>query len=78
MEDTKFVGSTLINNLNDSRKEGAFALRQVVKLKESDESGTVLGVAFYDHLPPSYFVRYKAADGRQIERWWDEGALTAA
>ena len=55
-----------------------FALKQVVKLVESGEVGTIIGRAEYATSEPSYYVRYKAADGRQVECWWGETAIEAA
>lgn len=58
--------------------EFKFQLKQVVKLVDSDETGTIIGRAEYVSAEPSYHVRYKAADGRQTECWWGESALVAA
>lgn len=55
-----------------------FSLKQVVKLVESGEVGTIIGRAEYATSEPSYYVRYKAADGRQVECWWGETAIEAA
>ena len=55
-----------------------FCLRQVVKIVESDEVGTVHGRAEYTTSEPQYLIRYKAADGRAVEAWWPENALLAA
>jgi hypothetical protein len=55
-----------------------FSLNQVLELNESDESGTVIGRAEYAHNEPHYLLRYRAGDGRQVESWWGESALTAA
>lgn len=55
-----------------------FKLKQVVKLIDSDETGTIIGRAEYDTSEPSYLVRYKAGDGRQVESWWSESAIVAA
>jgi hypothetical protein len=46
-----------------------------VKLKESDEEGEVIGRAEYQTSEDAYYVRYKAADGRQVSDWWGESAL---
>lgn len=54
-----------------------FNLKQVVKITESDESGTVIGRAEYAESMQQYFVRYKSADGRAVEVWWTEAALAA-
>lgn len=52
-----------------------FSLKQVVRIEESGETGTVIGRSEYDHADNSYLVRYKAADGRCVENWWTETAL---
>lgn len=54
-----------------------FAIGQLVKLARSDEEGEVIGRAEYAGAEPSYYVRYRAGDGRQVEVWWAESALTA-
>ncbi|WP_018266511.1 hypothetical protein [Methylosinus sp. LW4] len=59
-------------------QELKFKLKQIVKLVESGETGTVVGRAEFDYSNPSYLVRYKAGDGRQVESWWTESALAAA
>ena len=55
-----------------------FGLKQVVKIKESEETGTIHGRAEYTTGENNYFLRYKAADGRAVEAWWVESALVAA
>jgi hypothetical protein len=55
----------------------AFELKQIVRLIESNETGTVIGRAQYVVSEASYLVRYKAGDGRQVEGWWGESALTS-
>lgn len=55
-----------------------FGLGQRVKLALTEEEGTVLGRAEYQHAETSYLIRYKCADGRQVEQWWGESALTEA
>ncbi|MDP3853174.1 hypothetical protein [Phenylobacterium sp.] len=42
------------------------------------ENGEVIGRAEYLTSEPSYYVRYVAGDGRLVEAWWSESALTAA
>jgi hypothetical protein len=55
-----------------------FDLKQIVKITESEETGTIIGRAEYSTVPlPSYLLRYKAADGRATEQWWTEDALEA-
>lgn len=55
-----------------------YELYQPVGLIKSDEVGTVEGRAEYTSSEPQYYVRYKAADGRQVEAWWTESAIRAA
>lgn len=54
-----------------------FQLKQMVALDTSNETGTVVGRAEYTYAEPSYLVRYKAGDGRQVDQWWTEEALEA-
>ena len=53
-----------------------FELGENVSLVCSDERGTVTGRAEYSNSNNDYRVRYKAADGRQVEAWHAEDALT--
>ncbi|MBL4761707.1 MAG: hypothetical protein JKY93_03295 [Gammaproteobacteria bacterium] len=46
-----------------------------VKLTESNESGTVIGRAQYQHGEDCYYVRYCGATGTQVEQWWDKSAI---
>lgn len=58
--------------------ELAFELGQKVRIKVSDEAGEIIGIALYAaQTENSYLVRYKAADGRAVENWWNESALAA-
>lgn len=54
-----------------------FKLGDKVKLVASEEQGEVIGRAEYLTTEPGYYVRYRAADGRQCECWWGESAITA-
>ena len=56
-------------------EEDTFVLGDEVKMKMSDEKGVVQGVVHYLYAPTSYYVMYKAADGRQASRWWEAQAL---
>jgi len=56
----------------------AFELGQLVKLQRSDEEGEVVGRAEYVASEPCYWVRYLAGDGRQVEAWWGETAISKA
>ena len=52
-----------------------FELKQQVTIATSGEQGAVIARAEYDHSENSYLIRYKAADGRAQESWWNESAL---
>lgn len=58
-------------------KTFTFDLTQIVKISESGETGTIVGRAEYTTAENSYLLRYKAADGRAVESWWNESALEA-
>lgn len=64
-----------------TRKEKAvsfkFSLNQQVAIAASNEQGQVIGRAEYANAEPSYYLRYRAADGRATEQWWPESAITA-
>jgi hypothetical protein len=55
-----------------------FSLAATVAIIASGESGSVVGRAEYLASEPSYLLRYRAADGRAVERWWPESALREA
>jgi hypothetical protein len=57
-------------------KEFKFKLGDRVTIVESGESGEVIGRADYAIADNSYYLRYKAADGRAVEGWWTETALS--
>lgn len=52
-----------------------FDLGASVKLAQSDETGIVIARAEYLSSEPAYLIRYKAADGRQVESWWQDSAI---
>lgn len=52
-----------------------YALGTNVVLKNSEESGSIIGRAEYEDVSNQYLVRYKAADGRLTETWWAESAI---
>lgn len=54
-----------------------FSLGQEVKVTISGEKGVVYGRAQYRHSENSYWIHYKAADGRAQDAWWEESKLTA-
>lgn len=53
-----------------------YELNAPVAIAASGENGTIIGRAEYVHAEPCYLVRYKTADGRAVESWWTESALT--
>lgn len=55
-----------------------FDMKSEVKLKESNEQGTVVGRAEYESSENSYYVRYRAGDNCQRKQWIDESDLLAA
>ena len=55
-----------------------FGLNETVDMTESEERGTVIGRAEYTNKEPQYLIRYVAADGRQVESWWDQDAIKEA
>lgn len=52
-----------------------FNLEQSVIISASGETGQVIGRAEYSRAEAAYYIRYKAADGRAVESWWNESAL---
>lgn len=52
-----------------------FELGEQVELF-SGETGQVIGRAEYSYAENLYQIRYKAADGRAVENWWHEFALS--
>jgi hypothetical protein len=55
-----------------------FNLDQQAQITISGETGQIIARAEYTTGTQSYLLRYKCADGRAIEAWWNEDALTAA
>lgn len=53
-----------------------FALGQSVTIAASGETGEVIGRAEYATSENSYYIRYAAADGRAVESWWQQSALS--
>ena len=54
----------------------AFEMNQSLQIACSGETGTVVGRAQYTTGEDTYLLRYKCADGRAVEGWWPESALT--
>lgn len=55
-----------------------FELDEPVKLAMTEEAGRVTGRAEYAEQTPRYYVRFVAADGRQVEDWFTGQALRKA
>lgn len=55
-----------------------FSLGQEVTIAVSGETGVITGRAEYLASQNSYYLRHKAADGRAVQAWWEEDALSAA
>ena len=55
-----------------------YEIGQTVEIAVSGENGEVLGRAEYSTTENSYYVRYKSADGRAVQGWWEESALKSA
>ena len=55
-----------------------FNLGEKVTVDVSGETGEVLGRAEYTTAANNYYVRYRSADGRAVEAWWQEDALRTA
>ncbi len=53
-----------------------FELEATVGIKASQESGEVVARSEYSTNENQYLVRYMAGDGRAVESWWGESALT--
>lgn len=53
-----------------------FKLNHEVIIEASGERGVVVGRAEYTDGKPQYLIRYMAADGRAVEQWWNQSALT--
>ncbi len=51
------------------------ALEDRVEIVCSGEQGFIIGKASYSEGSAQALVRYKAADGRAVESWWNESAL---
>lgn len=54
-----------------------FDLGQTVTIASSGEIGQIQSRAEHLNAEPSYYLRYKAADGRAVESWWTQNALDA-
>ena len=52
-----------------------FELNDTATIEVSGETGKVIGRAEYTTGEVAFRIRYKSADGRAVETWWDETAL---
>lgn len=57
-------------------KSFRFDLGQTVTIDVSGEQGTVIGRAEYQNGEDQYQLRYRTADGRGLESWWADSALS--
>jgi len=55
-----------------------FSLGAFVEIDCSGEEGKIIGTAQYIDGKDKCLIRYQAADGRAVESWWDEDALSLA
>ena len=55
----------------------SFDLNQVVSIKESGETWTVVARSESVVAEPQYLVRYKNGQGVAVEAWWSQSALRA-
>jgi len=53
-----------------------FELHDKVLIDVSLECGMIIGRAEYADSVNNYLIRYKTADGRAVENWWSENAIT--
>lgn len=53
-----------------------FEIGQNITIEASGETGKIIGAALYLTGENSYLIRYKAADGRAVDAWWQESALS--
>lgn len=54
-----------------------FDLKQSVRIIASGEQGIVIGRSEHTAVDNQYNVRYKCGDGRAVEAWWTQTALSA-
>jgi hypothetical protein len=55
--------------------EHPFKIGDEVVIAASGERGEVIGLAVFARSEASAQLRYKAADGRAVESWWQVSAL---
>jgi hypothetical protein len=54
-----------------------FSLTQQLQVSVSGEQGECIARSEHAAADPQYLLRYRAADGRAVEAWWTERALSA-
>ncbi len=52
-----------------------FGIGNRVRIKASDEEGSVRAVSINSTGVTSMYVHYQAADGRAVESWWEADLL---
>ncbi len=52
-----------------------FELNESVKMRLTDERGVIRARAQYSDCADAYLIVFKAADGCQIENWWQESYI---
>lgn len=57
------------------QKTFEYELGSKLTISCSGEEGEVIARAEYLTSENQYLLRYKAADGRAVESWWNESAL---
>lgn len=57
-------------------KEFKFPIGGTATINVSGESGEIIARAEYKSSEDTYLIRYKSGDGRAVQAWWDESALT--
>lgn len=55
-----------------------FDLFTCAQIAVSGEIGEVIARAEYAHGETMYLLRYRSTDGKAVEQWWGESALTVA
>lgn len=53
-----------------------YMLGQQVKITCSEETGIVIARCERLSAEPQYLIRYRAADGRAVQCWWDYSAIS--
>lgn len=59
-----------------SKQDFNYELGDTVEIDASGEQGTVIARAEYLNSEDQYQLRYACADGRAVEQWWADSALS--